>query len=158
MSRAATFHAGPKSTSSIVGWDAQKAYRPEFNRTFARRSVELVGSHIHVVGDRAWENGTEVGQAHMKVGTIRKVDWFARFLITCSPSRNEYPQVCPRRQRWGGTISVRSCCCRSLAALVSGRALHALLDDRQCGRGPNRLWAEQADRKDRALRAGRSAQ
>src|SRR4030081_1155957 len=53
-------YVGPKSTSIIVGWDAQKTYWPEFNKVFARRSVELVGSHIHVVGDLAWEIGTEV--------------------------------------------------------------------------------------------------
>jgi ketosteroid isomerase-like protein len=70
-------YVGPKSTSIIVGWDAQKTYWPEINKAFARRSVELVGSHIRVVGDLAWEIGTEVGQAHMKDGSIRKVDWFA---------------------------------------------------------------------------------
>ncbi len=69
-------YIGPKSTSIIVGWDAQKMYWPEFNKAFARRSVEVVGSHIHVVGSLAWEIGTEVGQAHMKDGSIRKVDWF----------------------------------------------------------------------------------
>jgi hypothetical protein len=70
-------YIGPKSTSIILGWEAQKTYWPEMNKAFARRSVELVGSHIHVVGDLAWEIGTEVGQAQMKDGTIRKVDWFA---------------------------------------------------------------------------------
>jgi ketosteroid isomerase-like protein len=70
-------YVGPKSTSVIVGWDAQKSYWSEFNRAFAQRTVELVDSQIHVVGDLAWEIGTEVGQAHMKDGTIRKVDWFA---------------------------------------------------------------------------------
>ena len=70
-------YVGPKSTSIIVGWDAQMTYWPEFNKAFARRTVELVGSHIHAVGDLAWEIGTEVGQAHMNDGTIRKVDWFA---------------------------------------------------------------------------------
>jgi ketosteroid isomerase-like protein len=70
-------YVGPKSTSIIVGWDAQKSYWPEFNKAFMRRSVELVGSQIHVVGDLAWEIGTEVGEAHMKDGAVRKVDWFA---------------------------------------------------------------------------------
>lgn len=70
-------YVGPKSTSIIVGLDALKTYLSEFNKAFARRTVELVGSHIHAVGDLAWEIGTEVGQAHMKDGTIRKVDWFA---------------------------------------------------------------------------------
>lgn len=70
-------YIGPKSTSVIVGWDAQKSYWPEFNKAFASRSVELVGSQVHVVGNLAWEIGTEVGQAQMKDGTTRKVDWFA---------------------------------------------------------------------------------
>lgn len=70
-------YIGPKSTSIIVGWDAQTKYWPDFNKAFASRSVELVGSHIHVVGNLAWEIGTEVGQAQMKDGTTRKVDWFA---------------------------------------------------------------------------------
>jgi hypothetical protein len=66
----------PKSTSIIVGWDAQKTYWQEFNKAFTRRSVELVGAHIRVVGDLAWEIGTETGRAHMKNGAVRKVDWF----------------------------------------------------------------------------------
>jgi ketosteroid isomerase-like protein len=70
-------YVGPKSTSIIVGWDAQKSYWPEFNKAFARRTVELVGSHVHMVGDLAWEIGTEVGEAHMKDGAARMVDWFA---------------------------------------------------------------------------------
>ena len=69
-------YIGPKSTSIIVGWDAQKQYWPEFNKPFDHRSVELVGAHVRVVGDLAWEIGTETGQAHMKDGTIVKVDWF----------------------------------------------------------------------------------
>ena len=70
-------YVGPKSTSIIVGSDAQKTYWPEFNKAFSRRSVGLVGSQIHVVGDLAGEIGTEVGQAHMKDGSVSKVDWFA---------------------------------------------------------------------------------
>jgi ketosteroid isomerase-like protein len=70
-------YVGPKSTSIIVGWEAQRSYWPEFNKAFARRTVELVGSRIHVVGDLAWEIGTETGEAHMKDGAVRKVDWFA---------------------------------------------------------------------------------
>jgi ketosteroid isomerase-like protein len=69
-------YVGPKSTSIIVGWEAQKKYWPEFNKAFERRSVELVGAHVRVVGDLAWELGTEMGQAHMKDGSARKVDWF----------------------------------------------------------------------------------
>jgi len=69
-------YIGPKSTSVIVGWDAQKRYWPEFNKAFDHRTVELVGALVHVVGDLAWEIGTEVGQAQMKDGAVRKVDWF----------------------------------------------------------------------------------
>jgi ketosteroid isomerase-like protein len=69
-------YLGPKSTSIIVGWDAQKRYWPEFNKAFDRRTVDLVGAHVHVVGDLAWEIGNEMGQAQMKDGAVRKVDWF----------------------------------------------------------------------------------
>lgn len=69
-------YIGPKSTSIIVGWDAQKAYWPEFNKPFLRRTVEIVGAHVHVVGNLAWEVGTESGEAQMKDSTVRKVDWF----------------------------------------------------------------------------------
>jgi len=37
-------YVGPKSTSIIVGWDAQKTYWPEFNKAFTRRTVELVAT------------------------------------------------------------------------------------------------------------------
>ena len=69
-------YIGPRGTSVVVGWDAQKKYWPEFNKAFDRRSVELVGARIHVVGNLAWEIGAEVGQAHRKDGAVRKVDWF----------------------------------------------------------------------------------
>ena len=68
-------YVGPRSTAIIVGWDTQKKYWLEFNKAFAHRSVALVGAHMHVVGDLAWEIGTEVGQAQMKDGSVRKVDW-----------------------------------------------------------------------------------
>jgi ketosteroid isomerase-like protein len=68
-------YVGPRSTSIIVGWEAQRKYWPEFNKAFTHRSVELVGAHIRVVGDLAWEIGAEVGQAQMKDGTSKKVDW-----------------------------------------------------------------------------------
>lgn len=69
-------YIGPKSTAIVVGWDAQKRYWPEFNKAFDHRTVELIDAHVRVVGDLAWEIGTEVGQAHMKDGGVRKVDWF----------------------------------------------------------------------------------
>lgn len=68
-------YVGPRSTSIIVGWEAQKIYWAEFNKAFAQRSVTVAGAHIHAVGNLAWEIGTEVGQAQMRDGTTRKVDW-----------------------------------------------------------------------------------
>jgi ketosteroid isomerase-like protein len=69
-------YIGPRSTSIIVGWDAQRKYWAEFNKPFDRRSVALIDARVHVVGNLAWEVGAEQGQAHMKDGTARKVDWF----------------------------------------------------------------------------------
>jgi ketosteroid isomerase-like protein len=68
-------YVGPRSTAIIVGWEAQKKYWIEFNKPFAQRTVALVDAHVHVVGNLAWEIGTENGLAHMKDGTTRKVDW-----------------------------------------------------------------------------------
>jgi ketosteroid isomerase-like protein len=68
-------YVGPRSTAIIVGWDAQKSYWAEFNKAFVHRTVALVGAHRHAVGNLAWEIGTESGQAQMKDGTTRKVDW-----------------------------------------------------------------------------------
>lgn len=68
-------YVGPRSTSIVVGWDAQKSYWAEFNKAFAHRTVSVAGAQIHAVGNLAWEIGAEVGQARMKDGTARKVDW-----------------------------------------------------------------------------------
>jgi ketosteroid isomerase-like protein len=68
-------YVGPRGTAIIVGWEAQKKYWIEFNKPFAQRTVALVDAHVHVVGNLAWEIGTENGLAHMKDGTTRKVDW-----------------------------------------------------------------------------------
>lgn len=68
-------YVGPQSKSVIVGWDAQKKYWNEFNKLFSQRSVSLVDDHVHVNGNLAWEIGVETGQAQMKDGTTRKVDW-----------------------------------------------------------------------------------
>jgi ketosteroid isomerase-like protein len=68
-------YVGPRNTSVIVGWEAQKRYWAEFNKAFAARTVELVATHVHAVGDLAWEVGAEVGQAQMRDGSSRKVDW-----------------------------------------------------------------------------------
>jgi ketosteroid isomerase-like protein len=70
-------YVGPRNQSIIVGWDAQKKYWEDFNKPFARRTVALVDVHIHVNGNLAWEIGVETGEAHMKDGTVRKVDWIA---------------------------------------------------------------------------------
>jgi ketosteroid isomerase-like protein len=70
-------YVGPRSQSIIVGWDAQKKYWEDFNKPFARRAVSLVDVHIHVNGNLAWEIGVETGEAHMKDGATRKVDWIA---------------------------------------------------------------------------------
>lgn len=68
-------YVGPQGKSIIVGWEAQKKYWNEFNKLFSQRSVALVDDHLHVNGNLAWEIGVETGQAHMKDGTTRKVDW-----------------------------------------------------------------------------------
>jgi ketosteroid isomerase-like protein len=68
-------YVGPQSTSIIVGWDAQKQYWNDFNKRFSKRSVSLVDDRIHVNGNLAWEIGVETGQAQMKDGTTRTVDW-----------------------------------------------------------------------------------
>jgi ketosteroid isomerase-like protein len=68
-------YVGPRNTSIIVGWEAQKKYWVEFNSAFALRTVKLVDAQVRVVGNLAWEIGTESGQARMKDGSNRKVDW-----------------------------------------------------------------------------------
>ncbi len=68
-------YVGPRSTAIIVGWEAQKKYWSEFNKPFSQRTVALVDAHVRVVGNLAWEIGTESGLAQMKDGSTRKVDW-----------------------------------------------------------------------------------
>ena len=68
-------YVGPRNTSIIVGWAAQKKYWEAFNKGFAWRKVSLVDVHVHVVGNLAWEIGVETGQAQLKDGAMRKVDW-----------------------------------------------------------------------------------
>ena len=70
-------YVGPRSTAIIVGWDAQKRYWTEFYRPFLQRTVTLVDARVRVVGNLAWEIGTESGLAYMKDGSARKVDWIA---------------------------------------------------------------------------------
>jgi ketosteroid isomerase-like protein len=68
-------YVGPQSKSIIVGWTAQKRYWEEFNKLFSQRAVALVDVHVHVTGNLAWEIAVETGQAQMKDGATRKVDW-----------------------------------------------------------------------------------
>ena len=68
-------YVGPRNTSVVVGWEAQKTYWAEFNKAFVARTVDLVDAHVHAVGNLAWEVGAEVGQAQMRDGSTRKVDW-----------------------------------------------------------------------------------
>src|SRR5262245_25648503 len=68
-------YVGPRNNSVIVGWEAQKKYWGEFNNAFAQRSVKLIDAQLRVVGNLAWEIGTESGLAQMKDGSTRKVDW-----------------------------------------------------------------------------------
>jgi ketosteroid isomerase-like protein len=68
-------YVGPRNASVIVGWEAQKTYWAKFNGAFAQRSVKLIDAQVRVVGNLAWEIGTESGLAQMKDGSTRKVDW-----------------------------------------------------------------------------------
>jgi ketosteroid isomerase-like protein len=68
-------YVGPQNKSIIVGWEAQKKYWNDFNKLFSQRSVSLVDDRVHVNGNLALEIGVETGQAQMKDGTTRKVDW-----------------------------------------------------------------------------------
>jgi hypothetical protein len=68
-------YVGPQGKSIIVGWDAQKQYWEDFNKRFSQRQVSLIDDRIHINGNLAWEIGVETGQAQMKDGTTRKVDW-----------------------------------------------------------------------------------
>ena len=68
-------YVGPQSKSIIIGWEDQKKYWESFNKRFAERSVSLIDVHTHVNGNLAWEIGAETGQAKMKDGTTRQIDW-----------------------------------------------------------------------------------
>ena len=71
-------YLGPQGKSIIVGWDAQKKYWESFNKLFSQRNVSLVDMCILMChGNLAWEIGLETGQAQMKDGSSKKVDWFA---------------------------------------------------------------------------------
>lgn len=68
-------YVGPDSKLIITGWDAQKKYWDDFNKRFSQRNVSLVDVHIHANGNLAWEMAVETGQALLKDGATRKVDW-----------------------------------------------------------------------------------
>jgi ketosteroid isomerase-like protein len=68
-------YVGPESTSVIVGWNEQKRYWEAFNKEFAARCVSIAEAYVHVVGNLAWEIGSEVGYAQMKDGATRNIDW-----------------------------------------------------------------------------------
>jgi len=68
-------YVGPRHTSVLVGWDAQKKYWPEANALFTQRSATLSDQHIHVNGNLAWEMGQETGETKMKDGGTPKPDY-----------------------------------------------------------------------------------
>src|SRR5215475_1404086 len=68
-------YVGPRHTSVLVGWDAQKKYWPEANNLFTQRRVTLSDQHIHVNGNLAWEMGQETGEQKMKDGRSPKLDY-----------------------------------------------------------------------------------
>ena len=70
-------YVGPRSKSIIVGWDGQKKFWLENNKTFSSRNVTLSAQQIHVNGNLAWEMGQETGEAKLKDGTVIKPDYIA---------------------------------------------------------------------------------
>jgi len=68
-------YVGPRSTRSLVGWDAQKKYWESFNKGFSARSVSIVDSHIHMSATSPGRLASRAGQAQMSDGSARKVDW-----------------------------------------------------------------------------------
>lgn len=65
---------GPRSKSIMVGWEAQKKYWAEANKSFQQRDVMLSDQQIHVNGNLAWEMGLETGDIKTKSGGTRKTD------------------------------------------------------------------------------------
>jgi hypothetical protein len=70
-------YIGPRCTTIIVGWSAQKRYWSEFNKLFRKRSVRLTSGLIHGSGTLAWEMGVETGEAQLADGSILNIDWIA---------------------------------------------------------------------------------
>ena len=50
-------YVGPRATSVLVGWDAQKKYWTDTDPRFSQRNVTLSDQLIHVNGNLAWEMG-----------------------------------------------------------------------------------------------------
>jgi ketosteroid isomerase-like protein len=66
--------AGPRAKSFMVGSDAVKQNLADGDKLFAERKISISDSHIHIVGNLAWEVGRETGQTKMKDGTTRAVN------------------------------------------------------------------------------------
>ena len=68
-------YVGPRATSVLVGWDAQKKYWADTDPRFSRRNVTLSDQLIHVNGNLAWEMGQETGEQKLKDGSSPKLDY-----------------------------------------------------------------------------------
>jgi ketosteroid isomerase-like protein len=66
--------AGPRAKSFMVGSNAVKQNWVDGDKLFAERKITLSDSHIHIVGNLAWEVGRETGQTKMKDGSTRAAD------------------------------------------------------------------------------------
>ena len=66
---------GPRSKTIIQGWDDLAKYWIKSNALFKKREAKLQESHLHVVGNLAWEVGHEVGELIMADGSPSKSDW-----------------------------------------------------------------------------------
>jgi ketosteroid isomerase-like protein len=63
---------GPRSKSTLVGWDGQKKYWEESNKRFSQRNAVLLDQHVHVNGNLAWEMGQESGENKLRDGSMTK--------------------------------------------------------------------------------------
>lgn len=66
---------GPRSQKIIAGWDELSAYWKKSNTLFKKRSGKIDNSHMHVVGNLAWEVGHESGDSALLDGTPAGADW-----------------------------------------------------------------------------------
>jgi ketosteroid isomerase-like protein len=66
-------YLSPSGSTITVGWDAlQKIWAD--NSRYTKRNVSLQSSHVHAVGNLAWEMGIETGDVVIKDGTSRRID------------------------------------------------------------------------------------